>query len=356
MSEQARARRERWLRAARFERPDRVPIRCGISNAIWHHHPHDAIQALMASHLLLFPDYSPWEGQYEPKLAPWRRADSPHTDSWGCVWVTAEDGLTGAVSEHPLADWSAWDQFADPDPAHEMGWGPIDWEQVEAAMARTEAEGGLKQGSLRHGHTFLTLSYVRGYENLLFDMVDDDPHLGQLIERVEAFNLGLVERYVALGVEWMGYPEDLGMQVGPLLSPAQFCHHIKPSYQRLIAPAREAGCVIHMHSDGDLHQLADDLIEGGVDALNLQDMVNGVDWIAEHLKGRVCIDLDIDRQNVTRTGPVEAIDAHVRHIVEALGDRQGGLMLTYEFSPGTSVENAGAVMDAMERYAGMYSG
>ena len=59
-----------------------------------------------------------------------------------------------------------------------------------------------------------------------------------------------------------------------------------------------------MHSDGDIRgYLVDDLVVSGVeDALNLQDLVNGIDWIAARLKGRVCIDLDIDRQSVTRFG------------------------------------------------------
>ncbi|MFP4027746.1 MAG: uroporphyrinogen decarboxylase family protein [Candidatus Brocadiia bacterium] len=139
-------------------------------------------------------------------------------------------------------------------------------------------------------------------ENLLFDMVEH-PRLLELIEMVEHFNLGLVQRYVDAGVEWVGYPEDLGMQKGPMLSPDQFRKYIKPTYRRLIAPAKEAGCVIHMHSDGDIRELCEDIIDVGVEVINLQDLVNGIDWMEENLKGRVCIDLDIDRQKIVRFGP-----------------------------------------------------
>ena len=61
-----------------------------------------------------------------------------------------------------------------------------------------------------------------------------------------------------------------------------------------MAPARRAGCVVHMHSDGDIRELVDDLLEVGIDVINLQDLVNGIQWIEAHLKGRVCIDLDIE--------------------------------------------------------------
>ena len=54
-----------------------------------------------------------------------------------------------------------------------------------------------------------------------------------------------------------------------------------------------------MHSDGDIRTLVDDLLDSGVDVINLQDLVNGVEWIAAYWTGKVCVDLDIDRQNVS---------------------------------------------------------
>ena len=153
----------------------------------------------------------------------------------------------------------------------------------------------------------------------------------------------------------MGYPEDLGMQVGPMLAPADFREYMKPSLQRLVAPARDAGCIIHMHSDGDIRDLVDDLVDGGVQVLNLQDLVNGIDWIQKRLAGKICIDLDIDRQRVTRFGTPAQIDDLIREEVEKLGSREGGLMTIYGLYPGVPLENVKALMDAMERYTGYYS-
>ena len=140
-----------------------------------------------------------------------------------------------------------------------------------------------------------------------------------------------------------------------MVSPAHFRKYLKPSYARLIAPARDAGCIVHMHSDGDIRELADDLLEAGVEVLNLQDRVNGLDWIEARLLGKVCIDLDIDRQHVTFGGSPAQIDALVREEVERLGSREGGLMMIYGLYPGVPLENAGALMSAMERYASFYS-
>jgi uroporphyrinogen-III decarboxylase len=271
------------------------------------------------------------------------------------VWETTDDGITGAVTQHPLADWGRLANFVPPDPARTDGMMEIDWAAEKKQGTKARREGKYAVAGLEHGHAFLRLSYLRGYENLLFDMADGDKRLPRLIDMVETFSLGIVRRYLGLGVAMLCYPEDLGMQKGPMVSPPLFRQYIQPIYEHLVAPAHEAGCLVHMHSDGDIRDLIEDILASDVDALNLQDRVNGVDWIATHVKGRVCIDLDIDRQHVTRFGTPEQIDALIREEVKKLGSKEGGLMMIYGLYPGVPIENARAVMGAMERYAGFYA-
>ena len=309
----------------------------------------------MADHPLLFPGGPPDLDPYEPRYLLNARADAQYTDAWGCVWTTPDDGITGTVTGHAIVTWDALNTYQSPDPAETDGVYPRDWDAVATSFKSAKSEGRLRTGGLTHGHTFLRLCDLRGYQNLLFDMTDEEPRLWELIEMVEAFNSGMVQRLLDLGAEWISYPEDLGMQVGPMLSPEQFRTYIKPSYQRLMKPARERGVIVHMHSDGDIRTLVDDLIEGGVEVINLQDLVNGIDWIAEKFAGKVCIDLDIDRQDVVPRGTPAQVDALVREEVEKLGSREGGLMMIHGWYPGVPLENVRALMDAMENYAGFYS-
>jgi hypothetical protein len=327
-----------------------------INEASWYHYPEDALKELMATHPILFPDFdkkSP--GRPELDYTIIERPGAPFTDAWGCVWETSCAGIVGCVTQHPLADWDSFAGYAAPDPAHDTGKGPADWNQIAVNLENARANKQLTIGGLRHGHTFQTLVDIRGFENLLLDMVDHDPRLTKLIDMVETFNLGIVQRYLDLDVEWMCYPEDLGMQASPMISPALFNAFIQPSYARLIKPAREAGCVIHMHSDGQIHELLDPILSAGADVINLQDLVNGIDWIKDRLAGKVCIDLDIDRQQVTAFGTPQAVDALIREEVTKLGSPQGGLMMIYGLYPGIPLANVKALMDAMERYAGFYA-
>jgi len=345
---------ENTLRAIRFERPEHIPMIFWINPACWHHYPKEALLELMSEHSILFPDFDSRDiVLVEP--APWERADKPYTDTWGCVWETTDDGITGSVTQHPLDDWDALQSYAPPDPAKTNGMAAIDWSKIKEKILKAKKERKFGVGSLEHGHAFLRLSYLRGYENLLFDMADEEKKLWQLIKIVEAFSLEIAQRYIDSGVAMMRYPEDLGMQSGPMLSPEQFKTYIKPVYEHLMEPARKAGCLVHMHSDGDIRALADDLIISGVDALNLQDLVNGIDWIAANIKGRLCIDLDIDRQQITRFGTPEQIEKLIRTEVQMLGSPEGGLMMIYGLYPGVPFENVRAIASAMEKYATFYS-
>lgn len=346
--------RENLERTIHFEKPEWIPMVFHINPACWNHYSADRLNELVDSHPFLFSDIDR-QLLKESKLSPTEQAGKPYKDGWGCVWLTMENGIHGTVVQHPLENWEALDMFVPPDATIDFGRGPIDWRQVADDFKTAKLNGISAIGGLRHGHTFLTLADIRGYENLMFDMADDNINLWKLIEILEIFNQQIVREYIKAGAELMKYPEDLGMQVGPMISPSHFRKYIKPSYQRLMNLSRDAGCIVHMHSDGDIRDLIDDMIDCGIESMNLQDTVNGVDWIGDKLKGKICIDLDIDRQNITKFGTPYEIDKFILDEIKLLGSKEGGLMMLYGLYPGIPIENVESLMNAMTNYSTYYS-
>jgi len=342
-------------RAIFFEKPDYIPIRIYVNEACWHHYPQEWLIDQMLKHPLLFPNFKPPKLPYTPGYAPTARKGLRYKDHFGCIWDTADDGIDGTIVGHPLEDWDAFDSYVFPDPEHSTGLYSINWDNFRKDVEAAKARGEMASGGLRHGHTFLQLSGLRGYSNLLFDMADEEPKLFKLIEGVEEFNHYIIKKYLDLGADIVGFAEDLGMQVGPMLSPEYFRKYIKPSYSRMMKSARDKGVPVHMHSDGDIRTLVDDLVDSGVVVINLQDLVNGIDWIKERFRGKMCVELDIDRQNITVFGTPKDIDEMIRYEVESLGSPDGGLMMVFGLYPGTPKENVVAVMDAMEKYATYFS-
>ena len=335
--------RENMFRVIRFEHPDYIPVSFSVNASVFSHYDPHAVEELLASHPRIAGasrmrwDLVPKDGQ---------RVDEArvYSDEFGVEWKGSIDGIRGVIQKHPLEDFTKIRTYAFPPlPA-------FDVEADRARIAQQKAAGVFTVRGLPHGHTFLRLTDLCGFENVLFGMADEDEDLLLLIERLEAYNAAFIRHYAQLGCDMISFPEDLGMQVGPMISPALFRRFIKPSYQRLMKPAREAGAVIHMHSDGDIRTLADDLIDGGVDILNIQDLVNGIDWIREKFFGRYALELDIDRQKVTVFGTPAEVEALVREEVTRLSSPAGGLMLIYGWYAGTPLENVRALMDALEKY------
>lgn len=326
-----------------------------ITEQAWLNYPVDELELVIQRHPVLFPDFDP-EGLNiaEMPTIPWRQAGRDYFDSWGAQWRTLSDGMTGTVISHPLEIWDKFDSFLPPDSDTENGWGPVDWDHLSAAVSSSR-DAGLHPPvtELRHGHTFLTLVYLRGFENLIFDMYDGEPRLLELIETVEKFNLRCLWHLMEGNPDVIGFPEDLGAQSNSLISPDLFRKFIKPSYKRLMSVPKEAGKIIHMHCDGWMLNLAHDLIECGVAVLNIQDMIHGIDELRKQLHGRVALELDIDRQNVSVFGTPSDIESLIREEVEKLSFPEGGLTLQFEVRPPVPLGNLDCICSALEKYSGI---
>ena len=348
--------RENTLRAYTFDKPDRIPVRYAVSLACWNNYETHDLENLMEKHKYLFPGFQKGsKDKNNLSFAPYRIKDIEYTDSWGCTWKTKYNGITGAVIKHSLENWDDLDKLKIPNPGQCNGWMDINWESKEKDIMEAKGNNALIWGGLRHGYLFLTMSYMRGYENLMFDMYDGEPRLDKLLHILERFNAWIVEKYMDLPVDIMSFPEDLGSQKSLMMSPEMFRKYIKPAYIRLMKPVKEKNRLVHMHSDGYILDIIDDLVECGVDIINPQDLVNDIDDIQRSIKGRIAIDLDIDRQDVTVNGSAGDIDDLIREEVIKLGSPKGGLSLIYGLYPGTPLGNAEAVMSAMEKYSLYYS-
>lgn len=348
--------RENRLRAWRRQGPQWLPISSGVPFIRWADFGYDEaeIEDVCQRHPILFPNYQ--KGTLEKNrihgLATRGelRANEKYVDPWGCGWYTTCDGMVGTVREHPLADLDDVEHFRAPNPDLTDGMNPIDWESLKQASVHPDRENFFFGVGLPHGHTFLRVQDLRGYENFLFDMVDEDERIEKVLDVVTSFHEELIQRFIALHPDVITIPEDLGMQTGPMISPDLFKQYISPCYDRLIRPIKQAGILVHEHSDGYIMDLTDELIRLGSDVINMQDLVNGIDNIQKHLKGRVSIDLDIDRQNISVHGSPNDCREHVRECVEKLGSKEGGLSLTYQPWPVTPVANMDAIFGAMEEF------
>ena len=111
---------------------------------------------------------------------------------------------------------------------------------------------------------------------------------------------------------------------------------------------------VYLHTDGRVVEVLDQLAVTGVSVLNVQDRVNGLENLRRLLKGRVCIDLDIDRQRLLPFGTPGEVREHVKRAIIELGSRGGGLMFTAGVYSDAKLENMDALASAFEEFAQLH--
>ncbi len=347
--------KEDWLKVVEFRNDGTVPIPCraSVSDGTWMEHGR-AMEGLMLRHPEVFGDHTPrtdWD-ELEKGLG----VPKPYTDPWGCEWDHALPGVTGQVVGHPLEDWESLREYQAPDPMLDGDGKPVDWDGMRRRLEEKRARGEIVYHGFDHGFLFMRLYYLRGFENLMLDMATGDGRVPELVDMIVAFYEQRLLRVLPMGLDLFNFADDLGMQDQLTVSPARWRRYIKPAYARLFGMCRQAGAHVYLHCDGYMVDIMGDLIEIGCTVENPQDLCNGLENIRRQLKGKVCIDLDIDRQKVVPFGTPAQIDRHIRTCVETLGSREGGLMMAWGIYEGTSLENIEATVAAMARYRTMFCG
>jgi len=343
--------RENWLRTVRRTHPESMPYWIHLSGASWAALGAE-LEAVVLRHPRTWPDFR--KGSVDWNHLDFREIEDPSrdfVDHWGSVWRTSEAGFTGVVIRPVLADISDLETLTPPDAdRYNGGIRPIDWARARRRLAEAKQRGDLASGGLDHGYFMLRLEYLRGFENLMCDLALDTPEISRLVEQVHALNRTAVENWIDAGAEAIGLPEDLGSQRGSFLGPKLFRKWVTPYQKELHDLAHAAGCLTTFHCDGNIMDVADQIVEIGPDLFNPQDRANGVDDLARVFKGRMCINLDFDRQHAIPFGTRREIDELVAMEVKTLGSREGGLMVTAEIRGAVPPANVDAVVTALEKW------
>ncbi|HAU36088.1 MAG TPA: hypothetical protein DCX07_00025 [Phycisphaerales bacterium] len=310
------------VRAMLYQTPEHIPVRLSLLPAAWMKY-REQLTALSECHPLLFGQPRR-DRNYDEVWNP-TYAEGRHVDAWGCVWENIKHGMAAIVTHHPVP--TRRDVHSLKVPAEDVG--------------------------LPHGFMYLRLCDLRGFEEAMVDFAEEPPELQMLIDVVLEYNLRQVDNRLAelRGKEpqIVGFGDDLGMQTSLPMSPQTWRKYLKPCYAKLYKRVRDAGHWVYMHTDGHIWEIIPDLVECGVNVINPQIRANGLDNLVRVCKGKVCVDLDLDRQMFPFCKPAD-IDPHVRKAVEALGSPEGGLWLTAECAPDVPLENIEALCLALEKY------
>lgn len=342
--------KENLLRTIRFENPSFMPYDVNLCSATWVALGGE-LEYIVRSHPKTWPEPEKviWDWK-NPAFQPWEDPDIEYVDLWGSVFQTSAAGYVGALVKYPLKDLDELDSFCTPGTDnYNGGLIPIDWREVRREMQKSKADGLIAKGGLDHGFHMLRLEYLRGFENLMCDLMDGSAQMWRLVEIVHGLNKVAVQNWIDVGAELIELPEDLGTQNSSILGPKLFRKWALPYYKELHDIVHRAGRLSRFHCDGNIMDIADLICEVGPDIFNPQDKVNGVENLAKAFKERICVDLDFDRQYALAQGSPKEIFELLEYEIKTLGSPRGGLMIRVEVQGDIPPENIDAVVTSLEK-------
>ena len=343
--------RERVRCAFAHEIPDRVPIDY-LANP--------DIDRRLKAHFGLAPDDDEALRQalgvdffeiVPPYIGPQLHAPIPgrKIDLWGIRtrWIEHGNGGYWDYCDFPLRDADLDAVEAWPMPS------PDDFDYtVVPALCKKHRHYYLMVGDPGAGDMINTAGMIRSVEQVLVDLMSDDPACLRFMDRKNAIQLKMLERALEaargeIDLLWLG--EDLGTQRGPMVSLDLFRKHIRPQHQAFVDLAKHFGIPVMIHSCGSSSWAFEDFIEMGitvVDTLQPEALNMAPAYLKKTYGNRLSFHGCISTAGVVATGTAAETRGIVRQTLETMMPGGG-----YAFSPTHMLQDNTPTENAVAMYA-----
>jgi hypothetical protein len=338
----AQSSREIVTRGLKFEYPERMP------RDIWllpwaSAHYKQAVEEIKRR----FPsDFCSAENVYRP--SPRAKGDEyevgTYIDRWGCSFTNIHKGIVGEVKKPIIRDITDWRKAA---PPYETL--PEDFESARESVNRFCANTDKFVKPPCCPHPWERYQFLRGTENALMDVMMPDEGLRDLLQLIHEFYLKELEFWVSTDVDAVMFMDDWGSQNQLLIPPGIWHEFFRPLYKDYCDLAHSQGKFAFMHSDGNISEIYEDLVEVGVDAINSQLFCMDMADLAKRIKGRITFWGEIDRQHVLTSCDPQVGRNAVQKVAEHLYDPAGGIIAQFEFGPGVNPDTAIAIFEQWQK-------
>jgi uroporphyrinogen decarboxylase len=246
-------------------------------------------------------------------------------DEWGAVWDNIGNMSLGEVKDFPLKDWKDFDKLSIPDVND-----PKRWKHLENIREQAGDRFIIANGITLYER----VHFVRGLENTWMDIYDYPDELGKLIDILVEMSISAIEKFAALGVDGYIFPDDWGLQNRLMIAPEKWREIWKPRYARIFKAVHNAGMLAFLHSCGYIVDILDDLIEIGLDVIQMDQQENmGLELLGGRFGGRITFYCPVDIQNTMVYASLDDIRAYCRQMVKLLGRPVGGFIPKWYSDP-----------------------
>ncbi len=241
-------------------------------------------------------------------------------DAWGSVWNNLGQSNLGEVVEFPLKTWADLDKITVPD---------MDDLSRYANLKTARREAGDKFLIAFGNSIYTRICFLRGLENTWTDIYEEPENLKKLIDLMVTMNLKAIPRYAENGYDGYFLLDDWGLQNTLMISPEKWREFFKPAYKEVFDAVHRAGMLVFLHSCGYILDILGDLIEIGLDVIQMDQQTNmGLENLAAYA-GKICFFNPVDIQAVMPKNDLDEIRSYCRKMVGLLSRDRAGFMLRW---------------------------
>ena len=350
--------KERVLKTMAHREPDHVPVNYsanpGIDRRLKEHFglkPDDGEGLLQALAVDFRSVGAPYRG---PRLHTDIPERSVLVDDWGIHrrWIEHETGgywdycdfPLRDVSEETLANWPL------PSPDH------FDYSRV-SAQCKKNVNFCVFTGSPGLADIINSTGMLRSMEQTLVDLALDYEPMLKFIDRRLAILLEVTARTLeasrgGIDLLWMG--EDLGTQIGPMISLDLYRKHIRPRHQRFVDLARSFNIPVIIHSCGSSSWAFNDFIAMGISAADTlqpeaKDMAPA--YLKKTFGKKLAFHGCISTAGPVATGSARDTEEYCRRTLEIMMPGGGYCFApTHSLQDNSPTENVIAMYEAAKKY------
>lgn len=285
------------------------------------------------------------------KLYNCKFKEGTNIDDWG---IAHEPGSAAAFHMtkmyHPMASFDSIEQvLAYPLPDYKN----VDDTAQRKAIANAHSADSVAIGDMECT-IWETAWYLRGMENLMMDMMSEEPIAEVLFDRITEAAVLRAESFVRNGVDVLFLGDDIGMQRTVMMSEELYCTWIKPRLKKVISAVKAINpdVIVFYHSCGFVTPMIPHLIDAGIDVLNpVQPECMDFKDIYEKFGDRLSFHGTIGTQTTMPFGTPDDVRREVFKNLEIAGDK-GGLFVapTHILEPEVPLENLIAYIKACEDF------
>ncbi len=243
---------------------------------------------------------------------------------------TADDDVWNQTV--PLQDWNLADEIIMPDPNADKV-----YKTIKADLDEFPDHAVVLDMITPWGY----IAGMRGYENVYMDMYDVPEQFHKFSRRLTDMLKVVVDRACKMGITALYLMEDLADRNGLSIAPNMIDEFCLSYAKELADVAKENGVPVMFHSDGNVGDLVEHLINIGVKAVNpLQPHLNDAVEFKQKFGDRLAVYGGLDNCYIIPNDSPEKVRKHVLDVFEKLGKKDGGLIFsTHDIPVGTPEEN-----------------